>query len=495
MEEFEKLKELIKRIRRNKDVCNMFYWDMETLMPIGARDLHVDTFNHFERKVFNLETAEELKETLVALCREENFKELNPTWQFIVKRMLYKLERNEKIPKNIVNANIQVTTRSKFNWKRAKKNKDFSLFSDDLENLIELKKVMYGYTDPDKDIYDAMINEYEEGMDSDTLDRLFFELKSELVPLLKEVLEKEKSRPKSLIDSQKYSIDGQRKAQEIVLRYIGFDYSKGTVGETEHPFTMSFNSNDVRLTNHFYANNLLSGLFTAIHEGGHAIFEQNVNPEYDNTVAGSCDNMGLHESQSRFYENVLGRRKSFWVPIYGYIQEVLPELKSISLDDFSKELTRVKNDYIRMDADELTYCLHIILRYDLEKAIFRDNVPVSTLPDLWNKKMEEYLFIVPRNDEEGLLQDGHWASGSFGYFPSYLLGSIYDGMLLEQIEEELGDVDEILKKGEILKITKWLNEKIHVYGNTKTPAEIIKEVCHKELSAAPLIRYFKKRYL
>ena len=216
--------------------------------------------------------------------------------------------------------------------------------------------------------------------------------------------------------------------------------------------------------------------------------------DVDGTVAGSCCYMGIHESQSRFYENILGRNKNFWLPIYEKLGALLPQFQAISLEEFYQEINHVRNSFIRVDADEVTYCLHIIIRYEMEKAIFRDHVSVDELPDLWNAKMQEYLQITPQNDAQGILQDTHWSGGSFGYFPSYLLGSIYDGMFLDKIEEELGSIDDILKDGRIKEITKWLGEKIHQYGSTRTPKEVIKAVCGKEVSAEPLIRYFTEKY-
>ena len=204
--------------------------------------------------------------------------------------------------------------------------------------------------------------------------------------------------------------------------------------------------------------------------------------------------MGVHESQSRFFENVLGRNRNFWLPIYPQIQELLPELKRISLDDFVREVNHVKNSLIRTDADEVTYPLHIIIRYEIEQAIFRDHVPVKELPALWNQKMQQYLHITPANDAEGILQDMHWSDGSFGYFPSYLLGSIYDGMFLQAVERDLGSIDELLAAGKIKEITHWLNENIHRYGGLRLPKEVLHEVCHEELSAQPLLTYFREKY-
>ena len=204
--------------------------------------------------------------------------------------------------------------------------------------------------------------------------------------------------------------------------------------------------------------------------------------------------MGLHESQSRFYENILGRNINFWKPIWPQMTEMIPELKDVTLEEFYQEINSVEKSFIRTEADELTYCLHVILRYEIEREIFKGNVEVKDLPALWNRKMEELLSITPKNDAEGVLQDMHWSDGSFGYFPSYLLGSIYDGMFLEAIEKDLGSIDDILAAGDIKKITAWLKENIHQYGSTRISSEVLKTVCGKELTAEPLIKYFKKKY-
>jgi len=205
--------------------------------------------------------------------------------------------------------------------------------------------------------------------------------------------------------------------------------------------------------------------------------------------------MGIHESQSRFFENMLARRRSFWVPIYPKIQELLPDLKQVSLEEFVDEINHVRNSFIRTEADEVTYCLHILIRYEIEQEIFRNHRKAEELPALWNQKMKEYLFITPKNDAQGILQDMHWSDGAFGYFPSYLLGNIYDGMFLEAIEKDLGPLDPILEKGDISVITGWLNEKIHRYGSLRLPKEVIAKVTGKELSAVPLLRYFYDKHL
>ena len=489
---FEEFQEYLNKMNQYDHVCTLLYWDMKTVTPkLGQAD-HVEALTHFSAESFAMSTSERLGEMLDGLSAESEFEGLTDTWKFIVKRMKRDFDRNKRIPAELYKTFVQAQAESGNAWEEAKEASDFSLFAPHLQKMIDLTREITGYTDPGKEIYDALLDQYEEGMDSATIDRLFEDLKKELIPFVKEILAKE--QPENQAFSQYFDPDAQRKVQDMLLEYIGFRKDAGSVGETEHPFTLNFSSKDVRVTNHYYENDPLSSIFSAVHEGGHGIFEQNVNPDYDNTAAGSCNYMGLHESQSRFYENILGRNKNFWIPIYDKLGELLPPFKEIPLEDFYREINHVKNSFIRVNADEVTYCFHIILRYEMEKAILRDNVPVEELPALWNKKMQEYLQITPANDAEGILQDMHWSDASFGYFPSYLLGSIYDGMFLDTLQEELGDVDLLLKDGKIGEITKWLNEKIHWFGNTRKPKEVISAVCGKEVSAEPLIRYFKEKY-
>ncbi|MDO4650542.1 MAG: carboxypeptidase M32 [Eubacteriales bacterium] len=488
----EELQSYLKKIQNYNQVVTLLYWDMRTQMPKEGFAASQAALSQFSTEMFKLSTAPELKSILEELRKPEEFEQLDSDWKFIVTRMLRQFEKDERIPEEFFAEFVEVKSESEAKWEEAKNAGDFSIFAPYLEKVIEMTKQEKAYTDPDKEVYEALLNDYEEGMDSATIDRIFEELKEELIPLTRKILQAK--QPETRIYEGFYDVDQQKKVQDYLLKYEGFNFDKGCVGESEHPFTLNLSSGDVRVTNHYHVNDPISAMFSAIHEGGHAVFEQNVNPKLDGTVAGSCSYMGIHESQSRFYENILGRNKNFWSPIYEEIQEILPELQKISLDEFYREINHVKNSFIRTEADEVTYCFHIILRYEMEKAIFRDNVPVSELPALWNQKMKEYLDLVPEKDVDGILQDMHWSDGSFGYFPSYLLGSIYDGMILEAMETELGSVDEILRKGEIKEITKWLNEKIHRFGSTRLPKEVIAEVCKKEISSKPLMRYFEKKY-
>lgn len=490
---FTEFKNYLENMQRFGQVVTLLYWDMETGMPKNGFDRHSDALTYFSTEEFKLSTSEELKEYLRVLNQPEELEQLDPDWQFIVKKIHRDIERDSRIPVEFYSAFVAAQAEAGRAWQEAKAAADYHIFAPHLKKMIDMRREMVSYTDPGKEVYDAFLDQYEEGMDSATIDRLFEELKTELIPLVQKIIAAD--QPDDSKFHRFFDVDAQKKVQKLLLEYIGFDFNKGAVGETEHPFTLNFSSQDVRVTNHYHEDDPICAMFSAIHEGGHAIFEQNVNPKLDGTVGGSCNYMGIHESQSRFYENVLGRNINFWIPIYDKVQELLPNFRDITIEEFAKEINHVRNSFIRTDADEITYCFHIIIRYEMEKAIFREGVSVEELPALWNKKMQEYLQITPKNDAEGILQDMHWSDGSFGYFPTYLLGSIYDGMYRDTIEEELGSIDKILKEGRIKDITKWLNEKIHVYGSTRLPKEVIASVCKKEVSAEPLVRYFKEKYV
>ena len=489
-EEFLKKWEELGYYRR---ACTLLSWDMYTATPRGGHPGMADAMTFFGTKAFELSTSDAFYHLLKELKDSGEYDALSEGMRFTVRTMLRDLEKDRRIPKEFYRDYLALQSKSMRSWEEAKRSSDYSLFGPDLDGLIRMTKEKCGFTDPGKEPYNVLIDLYEEGMDTDTIDRVFAQLKEGLLPMLEQILAK--PQPKSRIYEGTYDPDAQKKVQQLLLEYIGFSFENGTVGVSEHPFTTSFSPRDVRVTNHYYEHDPISSMFSAIHEGGHAIFDQNVDPALADTAAQECPYMGLHESQSMLFENILGRRKSFWVPVYPKIQELLPDLQDISLDEFVQEINHVQCTPIRTQADEVTYCLHIILRYEMEQEIFRGGAKVEDLPRLWNEKTKQYLHFVPENDAQGILQDMHWSDASFGYFPSYLLGSIYDGMFLDAMRADLGDIDSLLENGQIAVVRGWLNEKIHRFGALRLPGEVIKEVCGRPLDAEPLLRYFREKYL
>ncbi len=488
----ENYKEKQNEIYNLNHAVGLMYWDLQTTAPKKAKEKLSDVITYFSTEHFKKATSDELYELVCKLSEKDEFDKLDDVMKFDISRTKRDMDQMRRVPQDFYEEYVKTTTDSGIKWEEAKNSNDWSLYQEPLRKTIEAVKKMQGYRNPDKKVYDALIDDYEEGMTQETIDRVFGELKEELVPLLDKILAC--PQPDHSKFTMKVPAHEQAALCKFLVEYMGMDMDRFAQAETEHPFTTNMNRDDVRITNHYYETEPISAIFSAIHEGGHALFEQNIDAKYERTCGGNIGYMGLHESQSRFFENILGRNINFWKPIWPKVVEIVPEFKAVTLEEFVREINHVQNSLIRTEADELTYCLHIILRYEIEREIFINGLDVADLPKVWNGKMKELLHVEVPTDTQGVLQDMHWSDGSFGYFPSYLLGSIYDGMFLEAVEKDLGSIDDILAAGDIKKITKWLSENIHQYGSTRISSEVLDKVCHKELSAQPIIKYFKEKY-
>ena len=488
----QEFKENLWKIQKYKQAVELFSWDMQTDAPKDSIDSKIDAIGFFSTELFRLTTSARYGYLLRELSMSDEFDTFDVGTQLTIKRYLRDYNRSTRVPESFFTEFTMAKARSEKAWEEAKTKKDFSIYEPHLDKIISMTKEWVNYIEPSKEPYDVLIDMYEEGMDSASIDAIFNELKKGLIPLINKI--STKATPDVSVLNGNYTAEQQKKVQDLLLNYIGFNFDCGSTSTSMHPFTTTLCSGDIRITNNFHEPSVLDPMFSAIHEGGHAIFEQNIAKELQGTAAAEVDLMGLHESQSRFFENILGRNINFWIPIINDIKEIMPQFKNISIDTIEKAINLVKPGPVRLQADEITYCMHIILRYEMEKAIFRDNVPTSELPSLWNQKTTELLGTTPADDSEGILQDMHWSDGSFGYFPSYLLGSIYDGMFIEAIENDLGSIDELLRNGKIKEITKWLNNNIHVNGSLYNSKQVIKRLCHKDISAEPILKYFTDKY-
>ena len=457
---------------------NLLNWELKVSCPKDASDDLIDLISKYEEKLFILKSSDEYAEFL------RNAKNLTEEEQRIVNNELKNYERNKRVPKDFYVSYCKLKNKTNVIWREAKESNNYDLYKPYLKEIIEMTKKYYEFKNIENiPLYDLMISEYESGINTKLVDQLFNELKNEIIPIIKNY--KGKIYPPY---KKSYTDDELLECSKYLLNYIGFDNNRGVVGIYPHGFTEKMGNDDIRIT-FSQTNNPIDFCATVIHEGGHGIFEQHINKEYSKYSTDTMSHLfGLHESQSRFYENMLGRNKNFWIPIYDDIKKMLK--LDINIDEFVNRLNTVKPSLIRTESDELTYCLHIIIRYEIERDIFNGNIDVDNLNTLWNQKYKEYLGIDVPNDSVGIMQDVHWSEGEFGYFPSYLLGSIYDGMILEEIK----NVNDILKEGKIKDITKYLNENIHIYGGAYNSFEVIKRLTGKELSAKPLINYFKKKY-
>lgn len=494
--DFAALKPYLDKAIAMNTAMALFEWDTETLAPKAAVDQTAKILGVIAGESYNAIMNDEVRGIVYKLSdeiKEGKAADLTEVEKGIVKELKKDYERLEKIPAEEYQAYSELQAVGAARWAEAKNSDDFSKFMPTLKSLIEYNKKFALYrVKPGGKPYDVLLNDFEEGFNSEILDKFFNKLKEAIVPLLKKIKEKPQVEYDFLFKS--YPVDKQKEFCKFIAEYLGFDMERGVIAESEHPFTNNLHNKDVRITNHFYENNIESAIFSIIHEAGHAIYEMNVPDELTLTPVGGGSSMGLHESQSRFCENIIGRNKAFWEPIYGRLVETFPEqLDGIDIDKFITAINRTEPGLIRTEADELTYSLHILVRYEAEKKIFNEDYPVEKLPELWNDLYEEYLGVRPVNYKDGILQDIHWAGGSFGYFSSYALGNAIGTQLYHQMKKEM-DFDDLLRTGRISDIIGWLKEKVHKYGKLKNTNEILLLATGEEFNADYYVEYLVEKF-
>ena len=411
----------------------------------------------------------------------------------ILKSAKRTIEEVSCIPPEEYRAYQELTSKSTRIWTKARKENDFASFAPVLKEIIDYQKKFASYRQKEgQKLYDVMLDSFEPGFTMEKLDEFFNMLKEHIVPLLKQVMESPVRIQDDFLDGD-YTEEKQRELAEYLSKYVGFDFSKGVLAVSAHPFTTNLHNRDVRITTH-YKSRVDSSAFSVIHESGHAIYEFGIDDRLSQTPAGQGTSMGMHESQSRFFENIIGRSEAFWIPVYGKLKELFPEqLKGVGREMFVRAINKVQPGLIRTEADELTYSLHVLVRYELEKMLIEEDLDVSELPKLWADKYEEYLGIRPETDAQGVLQDIHWAQGSFGYFPSYALGSAFGAQMLFQMKKEM-DFDRLLEEGKLDVIREYLKMHVHRYGKMKDSREILKDMTGEDFDSKYYVEYLEEKY-
>ncbi len=466
-------------------------WDAETEAPIAAVEERSKQIGVLSEMSYALERSVEYIELVQTLFKRSN--ELDNLLKKEIKKVHKELMQSLKIPMNeLVEYSILLSKASSI-WVEAKINSDYNIFKNTLKEIIEFNKRMVKYLETDTlKGYDVLLDQYEEGMTKLKYDEFFNLLKAEIVPLVKKINETKPINNK--IKNKVFDITKQKKFADYLMDVMCFDKTRGLIKESEHPFTSGFGTTDVRVTNHYYEDLVLSSIFSAIHELGHATYEQQCDQTLDSTLLTGGTSMAMHESQSRFYENIVGRSYGFWKKHYSKLQELFSEeLKDVTLDEFYIYVNEVECSLIRTEADELTYPLHIMVRYEIEKMIIENEYDIEELPKIWNKMYKDYLGIDVPNDKEGILQDIHWAGGSFGYFPTYALGSAYGAQLLNSMKKDL-DFEQVTSMDNLKEINLWLKEKVHKFGQTKTPDEILNESTGESFNAKYFVEYLKDKF-
>ena len=454
----------------------VLYLDAATAAPAGSYVGRGGTMEILSRKMYDISTSPERGALLDYL--EAHREALNPVQGRQVEVLRKDYDRSHKIPAEEYVGYRVLLNDAEAVWAKAKTENDFSAFAPYLEKIVNYNRKFAGYYNPELAPYDALLNEYEEGMNMQTLDAFFARLRDTIVPLIRKIRQKPQIDDSFLF--RNYPVEQQRKFSDYLMEVLGLDRNYCAIAETEHPFTTNFNNHDVRITTHYYGDNLASSMYSVIHEGGHARYELDADDRYNGTCLSGGVSMGIHESQSRFYENLIGRSRPFIYAIFPRIQEFFPEqLGDVDAEMFYRAVNKAQPSLIRTEADELTYALHVMVRYEIEKQLIGGTLSVQEVPARWKELYREYLGVEVPNDREGCLQDSHWSGGSIGYFPSYALGSAYGAQMLARMQEELGDIYTDVARGDLSGVTGWLKEHIHKYASFKKPGVLFEEACGK----------------
>ena len=477
----------------------IIHWDMETMMPPKAVELRSQQLAILSRISHKMSTAPEIGKLLKEIATDPGYGTLGQ----VEKRNIYLIRRNYEeqtaLPEKLVSELTRQQAVTVNRWKEAKKAQKFALLKPELEKLVNLKRQeaeilmkVKQTTTP----YDALVDGNEPKMAVAQIKPVFTQLQKGLKQLLGKI-QSAPEQPDTKILRQNIPVEDQRKISTAIAQFLGYDTTSakaaGRIDETEHPFTSGY-YDDVRIATHYYPTYFASSIFSVLHETGHALYDQNLNPKWKYQPIGSHCSMGIHESQSRFIENIIGRSREFWTNFLPKLKTLVPILQNMELNPFVHAINRVKPSKIRVEADEVTYNLHIIIRFQIEQSLFSDKLAVNELPDVWNQIYGELLGLKIENDSEGVMQDTHWPSGYFGYFPCYTLGNIYSGQLLTKIKNDIPDMQYLVAEGNLSKITGWLAENVHIKSNLHDPVELIKKITGNQLDARPYLEYLQEKY-
>ena len=486
--------ELLRRLRAVHDLqtaAEILEWDQETFMPIAAteaRARQVATLREIAHERFTQDRTGELLEDLASEpYADDSFR------GSLIREARRDYDRACKIPTALVAELAHASGRAKAAWRQAREADDFSHFEPHLARIVSLciqKAEAVGYSEHP---YDALLEEFEPGVRSSDVGRLFRALRVALVPIVQAIASQPSVSDTFLHVPYEKSIQWEFGKQ--VLDSIGYDLTRGRQDTSAHPFSTSFSTNDVRITTRIDENNLTSGLFSTLHEAGHAMYEQGIDPELEGTMLAQGTSLGMHESQSRLWENQIGRSQAFWKYFYKALQECFPvQLGAVPLDRFYRAVNRVAPTLIRVEADEVTYNLHIILRFELELMLVEEKIAPKELPGLWRDKMRTYLGVYPESNAEGVLQDIHWSLGAIGYFPTYTLGTLMSAQIYACAQVALADLDEYISRGHFSLLLDWLQANVHQWGRKLTAQQILHRLTGEGLSIDPWLSYVKEKY-
>jgi len=489
LEAYEELETRIERISNVGNAAGILRWDQEVVMPEGgtpARAKQLSTLSSLSHELLTDDRTGELLATLedAALEGEQ---------AAVVREVRRQYDRATSVPQDLVEEISETTANAHPTWMEARETDDFSIFEPTLENLVELKKEYAAHIDPDADPYEVLFADYEPYLDLETAERVLERLRDELVPLIEAIDESDADLETDAFAGTFDDADQEALARDV-LDSLGYDWERGRLDTAPHPFS-SGTQFDARVTTRFDENDLLGSITSTIHEFGHANYTLGLPDDHYGTPLGDARDLTVHESQSRLWENHVGRSRPFWEHFLPIASERFPELGDVSPEEAFESANQVYDDnLIRVEADELTYHLHIVIRFEIERDLLSGDLEVADVPEAWNDKYEDYLGIRPDTDADGCLQDIHWSHGSFGYFPTYSLGSVLAAQLYAAAEADLGDLEERTRQGEFADLNGWLREEIHSHGKRYTTPDLVEEATGEAYTADYFIDYVKAKY-
>ncbi len=492
---FQELKARLAEIADYHAAAAVLNWDHHTYMPPGGAEARAQQTVTLSKAAHRLMTADEIGLLLDDLQLEADSLGYDSFEACLLRATRRRYERQRRLPPQLVADLARARSLGDIAWREARRISSFRHFQPHLETIVDLtiqKAEALGY---DERVYDALLDQYEAGMKTAHVETLFGEMKAELVPLVRAIREREARRPidDALLEGE-YDEGTQWAFILEVLTAIGFDFERGRLDRSAHPFTTGFGGGDVRLTTRLKPRQLKPGLFASIHEAGHGLYRQGLDPALERTPLAEGASSGVHESQSRMWENVVGRSRGFWVHWLPRLRACFPQLAGVDLDTFYRAVNRVRPSAIRVEADEVTYNLHIFLRFEIENLMVERRVKIAELPELWQAKMEEYLSFRPADDAQGMLQDMHWAGGMIGYFPTYSLGNLLAVQLYDQAVAEQPAIPEQIAAGQFEPLLSWTRSKIHSQGARYTPVELVQRVTGGPIRTRPFLDYVRAKY-
>lgn len=492
-EKLKQLKSILAEISDLNSAAALLGWDQQTYMPPGgvfARGNQIGTLSSLAHSKFISQEVGVLLEDLKPYAES-----LDPDSDdfCLIEVSSRDYDKQKKVPSDFVAEFSRVTVVAHSAWEKARKNDDFSHFQPHLEKIVEMRRQYADFFAPYEHVYDPLLDDFEPGMKTTEVQEIFSELRPKQVELIKAIGEKPEVDDSFL--HQPFEDQKQWDFGEQAITKYGYDWDRGRQDKAAHPFTTNFGVGDVRITTRVDPNFLNTALFGTLHEAGHAIYEQGISPDLERTPLGGGASLAIHESQSRMYENLLGRSYDFWVYFYPKLQEIFStQLGNVDLDTFYKGINKVAPSLIRVEADEATYNLHVMLRLELEIALMEGKLMVADLPAAWNEHMDDYLGVVPSNDAEGVLQDVHWSSGILGYFPTYSLGNLVSNQLWEKINLDIPGLSSQIQGGDFSELLAWLHENVHRHGSKFKPQDLVTRIVGSRIAPEPYLKYLNEKF-